>query len=187
MRFLLPIMELLFFAPVVMRVAGRHAGASRSEVLDPLKSLRDPGVIVHCIGGALLFVATAIGLAGATKTSSLRAVAGVLIITGGSLLLAASLHALRSWRFLPEITHDHQLCTSGPYAYVRHPNYVALDLLGIGAAIWLPTPWMLMAGLLLIVGGEWRARAEERALLAAFGDRYRTYMDRVRRFIPGVY
>jgi protein-S-isoprenylcysteine O-methyltransferase Ste14 len=37
------------------------------------------------------------------------------------------------------------------------------------------------------LGGDLRARAEETVLLAVFGDRYREYQRRVKRFIPGVY
>ncbi len=115
------------------------------------------------------------------------AVLGALTIVAGTALLAWSLSALRSWRFLPEITLDHELCTTGPYALVRHPNYLALDLLGLGSATWLPTMPMLIAAVLLVVGGDWRARVEEKALIGAFGDRYRDYMRRVRRSIPGIY
>ena len=35
--------------------------------------------------------------------------------------------------------------------------------------------------------GDLRARAEEKLLTEAFGDRYRTYMARTKRWIPGVY
>jgi protein-S-isoprenylcysteine O-methyltransferase Ste14 len=39
----------------------------------------------------------------------------------------------------------------------------------------------------VFLSGDLRARAEEKVLLAAFGDRYREYAARVKRFVPGVY
>jgi protein-S-isoprenylcysteine O-methyltransferase Ste14 len=35
--------------------------------------------------------------------------------------------------------------------------------------------------------GDVRARGEETVLLAAFGEDYRRYATKVRRFIPGIY
>jgi protein-S-isoprenylcysteine O-methyltransferase Ste14 len=65
--------------------------------------------------------------------------------------------------------------------------YPAIDLLGLGSAVWAGTPVVLLAALLLVIGGDFRARLEEKVLLAAFKDRYRHYMHRVRRMVPGVY
>jgi protein-S-isoprenylcysteine O-methyltransferase Ste14 len=40
---------------------------------------------------------------------------------------------------------------------------------------------------LVVLGGDLRARAEERVLLAAFGERYCDYIKRTSRLIPGLY
>jgi protein-S-isoprenylcysteine O-methyltransferase Ste14 len=189
MDWLLLCLQLLFFVPVIWRIASRSGGAAKTELRQPLRGLREPGILVHCIGGVLLFGATVLGLVQdrLERAPSLHGVIGAVVIAAGAVLLVWSLSTLRSWRFLPEIAPGHELCTSGPYAMVRHPNYLALDLLGLGSLIWLPTLPMASAALLLAIGGDWRARVEERALLRAFGDRYRDYMKRVRRTIPWVY
>jgi protein-S-isoprenylcysteine O-methyltransferase Ste14 len=37
------------------------------------------------------------------------------------------------------------------------------------------------------LGGDLRARAEEKVLDASFGEPYREYRARVKRFVPGIY
>ena len=69
-----------------------------------------------------------------------------------------------------------------------HSNDEALlNLLALGSAIWVPTPILWIAFLLMVIGSDLRARAEERILEDAFGDSYREYCKRTRRFVPGVY
>ena len=70
---------------------------------------------------------------------------------------------------------------------MRHPIYLALDLLALGSALWLPTAWTAAGFLMMVVTGDIRARGEEKLLIAAFGDSYRRYRAGVRRFIPGLY
>src|SRR5512144_2763161 len=59
--------------------------------------------------------------------------------------------------------------------------YLALDVLAVGSAVWVPTVPVVTGALLLIVGGELRARLEEQALAQAFGERYHDYAKRVPR------
>jgi len=62
-----------------------------------------------------------------------------------------------------------------------------MDLLAVGTLLWLPDPLVALGTVLVALGGDLRARAEEKVLLAVFGDRYREYGRRVKRFVPGVY
>jgi protein-S-isoprenylcysteine O-methyltransferase Ste14 len=97
------------------------------------------------------------------------------------------MRVFRSWRFQARIDATHRLSTDGPFAFVRHPIYAALDLLALGSLLWIPTPWTAAGLLLMMVMGDVRARGEEKVLLAAFGEDYRRYSARVRRFVPGIY
>jgi len=79
----------------------------------------------------------------------------------------------------------HQLVTSGPYRWIRHPLYVTgLGLfasIGLMSANWFILLFTLLAGFgirLVIVP------VEEQALLAKFGDRYRAYMNRSGALVP---
>lgn len=114
-------------------------------------------------------------------------IAGTLIIAVGAWIMCWSLLYFRSWRFRAKLDAGHQLATGGPYAWVRHPIYVGLNLLALGTAVWMPTVFTGLGAVLMLIGSDLRGRAEERALTTAFGARYREYCTRTRRFLPGVY
>lgn len=79
---------------------------------------------------------------------------------------------------------NHQLITSGPYRWVRHPLYTfgAIFFLALSA---LTTLWWLVLFLLpALLALIWRARFEEENLVARFGDEYRAYMQQTGRFLP---
>ena len=64
---------------------------------------------------------------------------------------------------------------------------MGLNLLALGTAVWIPTPILWVSLLLMIVGSDLRARAEENLLARVFGDAYRDYREHTSRFVPGVY
>lgn len=114
-------------------------------------------------------------------------IVGILVIAAGAVVMCWALLYFRSWRFRARLDAGHELATGGPYALVRHPIYAGLNLLALGTAVWVPT-WLTWAAVvLMVVGSDLRARAEEGVLRQAFGDTYQAYCARTRRFIPGVY
>jgi protein-S-isoprenylcysteine O-methyltransferase Ste14 len=137
----------------------------------------------------LLYVGLLLALEAGTiaRTVTAQGVIGAVMILSADILMAWSFMALQSWRLLPKVDAGHELSTTGPYGLVRHPMYLAVDLLGVGSAVWVTTPVVALAAVLLVIGGDLRARAEEKVLVQAFADRYRSYMRRVRRTLPGVY
>ena len=64
---------------------------------------------------------------------------------------------------------------------------MGLNLLALGSALWVPTTIVWAAFVLMAIGSDLRARAEETILNQAFGPSYREYCARTRRFIPGIY
>lgn len=112
---------------------------------------------------------------------------GALVILTGAALMVWSLVYFRSWRFRAKLDQDHELATGGPFRLLRHPIYMGLNLLALGSAIWIPTPIMWAAFVLMAIGSDLRARAEETILEQVFGSSYREYCTRTRRFVPGVY
>ncbi|MET3512385.1 protein-S-isoprenylcysteine O-methyltransferase Ste14 [Pseudacidovorax sp. 1753] len=79
-----------------------------------------------------------------------------------------------------------RLVTTGLFRHIRHPMYTALIMLAWGATLKHLTPLTVGLGLaataLLIV----TALRDEQECLAYFGEPYRAYMKRTRRFIPGL-
>jgi protein-S-isoprenylcysteine O-methyltransferase Ste14 len=76
------------------------------------------------------------------------------------------------------------IITAGPYRFSRNPIYVGGTLLYAGIAVLVDAPWalVLLAPLLVVMRYGVIAR-EERYLAAKFGDDYRRYKDRVRRWL----
>lgn len=82
--------------------------------------------------------------------------------------------------------HDaHELVTSGPYAHIRHPTYLAFLLLHTGLFL-ISSNWIiLIAGVIMSsLVNHHRMVIEERLLLERFGDRYRDYMARTGKIFP---
>ena len=114
-------------------------------------------------------------------------IVGALIIVAGAVIAASALVYFRSWRFRAQLDAEHQLATGGPFRYLRNPIYMGLNLLALGSAIWVPTTTVWIAVALMFIGSDVRARVEERVLRETFGEEYRAYAARTRRFVPGIY
>ena len=79
---------------------------------------------------------------------------------------------------------DGNVGDTGPYSYVRHPQYVGFILVMFGFLLQWPTLLTLAMFPVLVVMYVKLARNEEREALATFGDDYRRYMAEVPGFIP---
>lgn len=181
-----------FVLPVLVRLAGGKTGATaeRTSFFAGIAAgARKAALVLHGAGLLLLWAGVASALVGGrvSRTVTVRGVLGAVLLFCATLLMAWSTTALRSWRLLPTIDAGHELCTTGPYGLVRHPMYLAVDLLGVGSAVWVGTVPVVCAAVLLVLGGDLRARLEEKALVEAFGSRYRDYMKHARRTIPFLY
>ena len=78
----------------------------------------------------------------------------------------------------------HTLVTTGPYRWVRHPFYGSVYLLLVATALVAANWFILLTGSLVFVLLAVRTPAEERHLLARFGERYREYQEATGRFVP---
>lgn len=93
----------------------------------------------------------------------------------------------RNWALVARTRGDASLVTTGPFAYVRNPIYVALGLFMIAIAIAYGHSRMLIIALPLYALATWmRVALEEKVLRAAFGAEYDAYAKRVKRFLPGL-
>jgi len=89
-----------------------------------------------------------------------------------------------AWNVLYHAQRQHTLATSGHYAKIRHPQYVAFVLILLGFLLQWPTVLTLaMFPILLIMYGR-LAVAEEKEMLAQFGDEFSRYTKRTPRFFP---
>lgn len=107
---------------------------------------------------------------------------------GSAWLGAASIRTLgKQWSLQARITQDHDLITTGPYRFVRHPIYTAMLGLLLATGLALSRPLGLLAGLLTFLAGTaLRIRVEERLLRATFGETYDAYARQVPAVVPRV-
>jgi protein-S-isoprenylcysteine O-methyltransferase Ste14 len=89
-----------------------------------------------------------------------------------------------AWRVLYEAQRTRRLATGGPYARVRHPQYVGFVLIMLGFLVQWPTLVTLVMFPILVFMYARLARREEADMLAQFGEDYRRYAQRVPAFIP---
>jgi len=79
-----------------------------------------------------------------------------------------------------------RLVTGGPYRWCRNPMYLGHLIFFAGLALALQS-WLAAAVLAChLVWFDWRVRRDEARLAALFGEPYRGYLARVKRWIPGV-
>ena len=101
-----------------------------------------------------------------------------VFIGGGFVLISAA------WKVLYGAQQTRSLATTGPYSYVRHPQYVGFILVMFGFLLQWPTILTLAMFPVLTVMYVRLARTEENDARVAFGDAYERYAAEVPGFIP---
>jgi protein-S-isoprenylcysteine O-methyltransferase Ste14 len=146
-------------------------------------------VSFHHFAIALMCFILGVGLSrgGAVGLFPPNPIVGAAMILSATGLAAWGLFWLPSLRVSAQLDRGHELATGGPFALIRHPIYAAVNLVALGTFLWLPSWPVLAASILVVIGSDLRARAEERILLEAFGDQYRVFRRGRRRFLPFVY
>ena len=103
-----------------------------------------------------------------------------LLLCHTSALIQAKTHEARSlgggfvplaaaWRVLYAAQETHQLATTGPYAHLRHPQYVGFILIMLGFLFQWPTLLTLLMFPILVWMYVRLAGREEREVRAEFG------------------
>lgn len=104
--------------------------------------------------------------------------ASFVLIGGGFWLLSAA------WPALYRAQRENRVAVEGPYARIRHPQYVGFVLIMTGFLLQWPTLLTLAMYPILIWVYARLSAAEERESLSRFGEDYSRYMARVPRFFP---
>jgi protein-S-isoprenylcysteine O-methyltransferase Ste14 len=101
-----------------------------------------------------------------------------VVIFGGFFLLAGA------WSVLYKAQRTHTLAITGPYAYIRHPQYAGFILIMLGFLLQWPTLLTLLMFPILVVMYVRLARREEREVQAEFGEAYARYAAKTPAFFP---
>ena len=167
----------------VRRPAGRQIGPGARLLRAPILAL-----------GTLLFLAAMVWL-WRPLSFALPVAARIASLALGALLYFPSL-GLYVWglrtlgaMFAPSsgfgvrLHAGHRLITTGPFAFVRHPMYLAVISTGVGGLLLYRT-WAMLLFAAAMVGLTVRARREEAALAAEFGADWEAYCRRVPAWLP---
>lgn len=102
-----------------------------------------------------------------------------------NILIAAGFYLLyRAWQVLYAAQQEGRLAVNGPYARVRHPQYVAFVMIMAGFLLQWPTILTLaMFPVLVLMYGR-LSRFEETQMRQRFGDEWTRYASRTPRFVP---
>lgn len=120
---------------------------------------------------------TLFGLKGDPHSSPLH-ILSYAFIGGGFVLLSSA------WNVLFQAQRQHRLATSGAYAYVRHPQYIAFIAVMFGFLLQWPTLLTLLMFPVLVGMYVHLARAEEREARRDFGAEYDRYAAQVPAWFP---
>jgi len=169
----------------VMRARQRRQ-AGRPASADPTFS-----ILIACLVAAVI-AAEALGRDGRLPWPgglAWPAVAGIALIIAGIGLRAWSITTLgRFFQYQITIQPGHQVVTSGPYRYLRHPAYTAIAFILVGIALACDDVWSLAAAAALGGAGlAVRIRAEERQLTQALGAEYQQFAAGRKRLVPGLW
>jgi protein-S-isoprenylcysteine O-methyltransferase Ste14 len=142
----------------------------------PWLSRRFPGIdpLGHDFGHLWY---TLLGFKGNPHLNPIHILSNVFIV-GGFFLLSAA------WRVLFRAQKEAKLASSGPYAYVRHPQYAAFIIIMFGFLLQWPTLVTLVMFPILVTVYVRLAHREEREVAAEFGDVWSAYAADTNRWFP---
>lgn len=115
--------------------------------------------------------------------------AGVLVLATGALFRIVAVTTLaRHFSYELRIERGHELVQRGIYGVLRHPSYLGIILIAVGAPLIVQSVLGALVGLVVMTGlVVWRIRTEEAMLREAFGDDFDAYAERSWKLVPYVY
>ncbi|MGA7270531.1 MAG: isoprenylcysteine carboxylmethyltransferase family protein [Acidimicrobiia bacterium] len=147
--------------------------------------LKIPPDVVWVVVAAFMWLASPLTPRIAVETPIRIGLAGVLVVLGGGLIIAARVtlnRACTTWHPSRPDSASH-LVMAGVFRYSRNPTYLGMLLILLGWAVLLGSPLTLALTVLFVVYlNRFQIRPEERALSAIFGREYDGYERRVRRW-----
>ena len=110
---------------------------------------------------------------------------GLLVMVAGVTLTMMSMQAFRKAASSPDPNHmPSVLVETGPFSRTRNPLYLGTLLMLLGLAIAANLPWVIIAAVPAMLVIHYGVVLREEAYMEdLFGDSYRTYRQRVRRWV----
>jgi protein-S-isoprenylcysteine O-methyltransferase Ste14 len=147
--------------------------------------LHNIGVVI--VGLAVAFIGTRLDLLLEIRDfkSELTLVAGSLLLIAGFLLRVwATFYFYRERMKVISLSSQRALITAGPYRFSRNPLYLGGNVfIFLGAALLLGSPAAVLIAIIHLPFMDLFIRREERQLERDFGEQWRQYRKRVRRWL----
>jgi protein-S-isoprenylcysteine O-methyltransferase Ste14 len=89
----------------------------------------------------------------------------------------------KAWRIGIDEKNSNELITSGIFRYSRNPIFLFIDLYFTGIMLIYPNVVFITVAISTVVGVHLQILREEKFLLNKFGDEYRRFKKRTRRYI----
>jgi len=121
-----------------------------------------------------------------TPTLILGWAGALLTAIGIGFAIWARVNLGRNWSSRPTVKEQHELVTTGPYAYVRHPIYSGIMLAALGTAL---VTSIFGIGMLIFISIFFalRMNKEEKIMLELFPEQYPEYQKQTKRLVPFVW
>jgi protein-S-isoprenylcysteine O-methyltransferase Ste14 len=118
-----------------------------------------------------------------TPPLALGWIGAALTAIGIGFAIWARVNLGRNWSSRPTVKEQHELVTTGPYAYVRHPIYSGIMLAALGTAL---VTSIFGIGMLIFISIFFalRMNKEEKIMLELFPEQYPEYQKHTKRLVP---
>ena len=116
--------------------------------------------------------------------STVQILSWILLIFSAYIAVAGYLLLKRKGKPDSNFENTSILVKSGIYAYIRHPLYLSILLLGTGVMLKEPGQYQIVLAVINMITIYLTARIEEMEMIKKFGDEYRSYMKESKMFIP---
>lgn len=108
---------------------------------------------------------------------------GLFIMILSNIVFILSLLTMKNnWRVGISYDETTTLVTTGIYKISRNPAFLGFDLLYIGLSLIYSNPINILFSIVLIILFDIQIKYEEQSLIAKYGDEYKNYCKKVRRY-----
>lgn len=114
--------------------------------------------------------------------------AGALVLAAGGVLRVVAIRTLAEhFRYELRVVDEQKLVDHGVFRWLRHPSYLGITLIALGAATLMSSALALIGVVATLVVVVQRIGIEETVLRQSFGAAYDAYAAKTWRLVPFVY
>lgn len=136
-----------------------------------------PTVVTRIFGRSLML----------PEYAAIRDAGLLLTVAGVAFAIWARSHLGRNWSSHPALKEDHELVTTGPYSFIRHPIYTGMLTASTGSLFATDQAFWFYFCLLMGITFVYRIHVEERIMMRTFPEDYPTYRSRTYALVPFIW